>query len=69
MRTSTIFWWKFLSNLVRIHSALYRWAVKVNMVGENYGFMTGAHPEFFLGGGGGGLTLRLRKIYVMKIML
>jgi hypothetical protein len=49
MRTFTIFWWKILNNLVRIHSALYRWAIEVNMVGEKYGFVTASHPEFFLG--------------------
>jgi hypothetical protein len=36
-----------------MHSALYPGAMKVNMVGVHYGFVTGAHPEFFLGGGGG----------------
>jgi Na+/glutamate symporter len=46
-----VFWWKILNNLVRIHSALYRWAINVNIVGENYGFATGAHVEIFLGVG------------------
>jgi hypothetical protein len=52
MRIFTIFWSKILNILVRIHSVLYRWVIKVNMVWENYVFVTGAHPEFFLGGGG-----------------
>jgi hypothetical protein len=63
VRTFATFWWKILNNVVRIHSAVYRWAIEVNMVGENYDFVTGAHTEFFLGGGGG-WTLRLRIIYV-----
>jgi hypothetical protein len=34
MRIFTIFWWKSLNNLVRIHSAMYRWAIQANMIGE-----------------------------------
>jgi hypothetical protein len=54
MGTFAIFWQNILNNIVRIDSALYLWTIKVNKVGENYGFVTGAHPEFFLGGGGQG---------------
>jgi hypothetical protein len=66
MRTLTIFWWKILNNLVRIHSAVYRWAVKVNMVGENYGFVTGAHPEVFLSAGERGRVVTLG-LYILHV--
>jgi hypothetical protein len=53
MRTFTTFWWEILNNLARIHSTLYHWAIKVNMVEANYRLVTGAHPEFFLRRRGG----------------
>jgi hypothetical protein len=62
-------WWKVLNNLVRIPSALYRWAIKVNMVWETYGFVTGGHPEFFIGGGGAHPEATYNLCLILNIML